>query len=138
MVADALESNNWVWEVRCTPTISITHLLEFVQLWELVQAAVLHNDRSDTTNWKLSTSGEYSSRSAYRARFLGTTAAPVLSNIWRTWAPPECKIFAWLILQNRAWSSNRLARRVLTVFSTHFNHQLSCKITASEEINVRI
>ena len=72
---------------------------------------VRHNDQPDNIKWKLSSSGEYSSKSACEAQFLGTIATPALSSIWKTWALPKCKFFAWLILQNRVWSSDRLARR---------------------------
>jgi len=82
-----------------------------VQLWGLVRQTVLQNGTHDTIKWKLSATGEYSTASAYKAQFLGTIAAPNLSCIWRTWAPPKCKFFAWLILQNRVWSADRLATR---------------------------
>jgi len=104
-------NSNWVRELRNTHAINTSHLLEFVQLWGLVRGAVRRNDRVDTITWKLSPSGEYLSKSAYKAQFVGSNAAPALSNIWRTWAPPKCKLFAWFILQNRVWSSDRLARR---------------------------
>ena len=98
-VADALHSNNWIREIRNTPALSLTHFAEFVQLWVLVQPTVLHNDRPDTIIWKLSATGEYSTASAYKAQFIGSTTTPNLARIWRTWAPPKCKFFAWLILQ---------------------------------------
>jgi hypothetical protein len=30
---------------------------------------------------------------------------------WDDWAPPKCKFFAWLILQDRVWTVDRLTRR---------------------------
>ena len=56
-------------------------------------------------------SGIYTAASAYEAQFLGSTREVHLNSIWRTWAPPKCKLFVWLILQERVWTSDRLARR---------------------------
>ena len=98
-VADALQNNNWIREIRNNPALSITHFIEFVQLWELVQPTMLQNGAHDTIKWKLSATGEYSTASSYKAHFIGSTTAPNLPSIWRTWAPLKCKFFAWLILQ---------------------------------------
>lgn len=48
---------------------------------------------------------------AYKAQLLGTTATNFNNLIRKPWAPRKCKIFAWLIIQNRVWTSNRLATR---------------------------
>jgi len=56
-------------------------------------------------------SGIYTAASAYEAQFLGSTREVHLNSIWRTWAPPKYKLFVWLILQERVWTSDRLARR---------------------------
>jgi hypothetical protein len=31
--------------------------------------------------------------------------------IWKCWAPSKCKFFAWLLLQNRIWTADRLQQR---------------------------
>ena len=33
--------------------------------------------------------------------------------VWRSWAPLKCKIFAWLAMQYRLWTSDRRARHGL-------------------------
>lgn len=71
----------------------------------------LQDNQQNTRTWKLTQNGQYSAKSAYKARFLGSTKGPRLGSIWRTRAPPKCKIFAWLILQDRIWTSVRLQHR---------------------------
>jgi hypothetical protein len=39
--------------------------------------------------------------------------------IWKSWAPSNCKFFMWLAINNRCWTSDRLARRGLP-------HQPAC------------
>jgi hypothetical protein len=31
------------------------------------------------------------------------TNSCMTSLVWKPWAPPKCKTFAWLIIQNRVW-----------------------------------
>lgn len=33
--------------------------------------------------------------------------------IWKTWAPPKCRFFLWLVAHNRCWTADRLAHRGL-------------------------
>jgi hypothetical protein len=33
--------------------------------------------------------------------------------IWKSWAPGKCKIFLWLAVKNRCWTTDRLARKGL-------------------------
>lgn len=55
--------------------------------------------------------GEYMTTSAYKAQLLGTTTTNFNYLIWKSWAPRKCKTFVWLIIQNRVWTSDRLATR---------------------------
>ena len=44
---------------------------------------------------------------------IGTTSSNMKKIVWKVWAPPKCKFFAWLIIQNRVWTADRLRRRGL-------------------------
>jgi hypothetical protein len=30
--------------------------------------------------------------------------------VWKIWAPPKCKIIAWLMIQNRVWTADQIER----------------------------
>ena len=49
--------------------------------------------------------------SAYRAQYQGLSPANFEMLIWRNWAPQKCKFFAWLAIQNRLWTADRLQAR---------------------------
>ena len=72
----------------------------------------LEEGTADTITWKLTNNGKYSAASAYLAQFEPPTTTSFMEpTVWKNWAPPKCKIFAWLILQNRVWTADRLTRR---------------------------
>jgi hypothetical protein len=50
--------------------------------------------------------------------------------IWKTWTPPKCAFFLWLVLHNRCWTADRLAKRNLP----HPNLCLLCE-QEQESIN---
>jgi len=43
--------------------------------------------------------------------FLGATLFAPWKRIWKTWAPPKCRFFMWLVAHNKCWTADRLARR---------------------------
>jgi hypothetical protein len=43
----------------------------------------------------------------------GITIFELWKRIWKTWAPNKCKMFMWLAVRNRCWTSDRRARRGL-------------------------
>lgn len=53
-------------------------------------------------------SGKYSASSAYNIQFAGQVPSTFLNLIWTAWAPPRCKVFLWLLLQNRLRTAARL------------------------------
>ncbi|KAM0886584.1 hypothetical protein ACQ4PT_029658 [Festuca glaucescens] len=65
----------------------------------------------DSITWMLTKSGVYSTSSAYKLHFEGQIRSVAPAIVWQQWAPAKCKIFLWLLLQNRLWCADRLLRR---------------------------
>jgi len=65
----------------------------------------------DEIAWKFSESGQFLTSSAYLAQFLGSISTNLNEIIWSAWAPPKCKFFSWLAVQDRIWTVDRLHAR---------------------------
>ena len=74
---------------------------------------VLQQDSPDQYIWRLSSSGQYTAKSAYDALFQGAISFAPYERIWKSWAPPKCQFFMWLVAHRRCWTADRLARRNL-------------------------
>ena len=65
----------------------------------------------DKITWLHTADGQYTARSAYRIQFLGMASSMTAKITWKTKAPPKCRFFTWLMLQNRIWTAARLMLR---------------------------
>jgi hypothetical protein len=110
-VAQALHEDEWIKKLSAEATISIEHLTQFVQLWSLIQNVHLVEEVEDDIRLKLTGNGQYSAASAYKLQFLGLIESPINKIVWKAWTPPKVKNHAWLALQNRLWTTDRLWRR---------------------------
>jgi hypothetical protein len=110
-VSKALENDFWVSQINIQDGLRVDHIAQFNRLWEKVSLVTLHDNSPDTIVWNLSSNGCYSSKSAYLMQFRGLIFSRLPALIWRPWAPPKCKSFAWLVFQNRVWTADRLQRR---------------------------
>ncbi|KAG2540080.1 hypothetical protein PVAP13_9NG531714 [Panicum virgatum] len=110
-VAAALERHTWIRDIRRAGGLTLGHVQELLKLWGMLRSTQLQQNQEDQIIWKLTASGKYTAASAYKAQFLGNVKAKRAQAIWKAWAPPKCKFFAWLINQNRVWTSDRLQRR---------------------------
>ena len=79
-----------------------------------------------TVSWAWETNGHYSVRSAYAAKFWERTVEPMPELTWKCQAPTTCKLFTWLALKDRCWTSDRLAR-------TGLLHQDACPLCDQED-----
>jgi hypothetical protein len=107
--SEALQNLNWTADFR--RALSVTTILEFMVLFQQVEEVTLQSGVPDTHIWRLSSTGQYSARSAYTALFQGDVFFEPVERIWKSWAPGKCKFFMWLVEHNKCWTADRLARR---------------------------
>lgn len=110
-VREALCENAWIGKINMSTVFTMEHLRQFLELWSSLREVQLTEGLDDAILWKHTTSGNYSASSAYKVQFLATTRSPMYKVIWKAWAPPRAKFFAWLAIQDRIWTNVRLARR---------------------------
>ncbi|KAK1610430.1 hypothetical protein QYE76_034103 [Lolium multiflorum] len=119
-VRDALEGHNWVADIS-VEAFTVDHMEQYVRLWDLLSAVQLSPGTEDSIVWTLTPKGCYTASSAYKAQFLPALPCSFGNIVWKPWAPPKCRFFAWLAVQNRLWTADRLAKR-------GWPHQPSCQL----------
>ena len=87
-VGHAMLGFSWVGKVCLDAGITTAHLAQFVELWILLHDFHL-SDIADSISWKLTESGEYTAKSAYKMQFLGTVSSSMYTSVWKPWAPPR-------------------------------------------------
>jgi hypothetical protein len=100
-----------VSQINLQNDFGMEDLQQFVNLWEFVSGVQLDHLRPDTIKWKFTKDGMYTASSTYKMQFEGLFSTTYNASIWKVWALPKCKIFAWLAMQDRIWTSDRLQRR---------------------------
>jgi hypothetical protein len=122
-VWDALSSRRWIWDITFTRIVPV--VVEYLRLWDYLQNFHM-SEQLDRFIWKWSSTGEFSSSSAYWAVFLGRTSLAGADRIWKVQAPGRCCFFGWLVLHGRCWTWNRLRQHGrVTQISVHSMHRRS-------------
>jgi hypothetical protein len=127
-VLEALINDKWVEDIR--DSISIEALVEYLSLWDMISEVELQVGVQDKHIWRLTKSGQYTARSAYEALFQGAVYFRPFERIWKSWAPPKCCFFMWLVAHNRCWTADQLERRGLP-------HPDKCPLCDQEEENIQ-
>nr|BAJ96746.1 predicted protein [Hordeum vulgare subsp. vulgare] len=109
-VAEGLLGNSWARDIL--GVLGVHEIGQYLQLWQLAQQVTLSTE-PDKLTWRWTTSGVYTSQSAYLATFQGSTTCFSWKLIWKNGAPPKVKFFHWLACQDRCWTAERLARHGL-------------------------
>jgi hypothetical protein len=71
--------------------LTVNHIEEYLGLWNELNNVHLREE-VDTIVWNLTSSGEYSTTSAYTAQFLRSTHTWMNKLVWKIWVHPIVKI----------------------------------------------
>jgi len=107
-VREELQDQSWtrgLWRMN-----TVQEMVEFVTLWDLVQQVTLR-DQADQLLWRWTANGAYSSKSAYLAQFNGTYSTFLGNYIWKAQAEGKHKFFAWLLVQSKILTADKLIKR---------------------------
>lgn len=66
----------------------------------------------------------------HRAFHNGAITFEPWRRLWKSWAPPKCKVFLWLAIRNRCWTADRLAKSGLP-------HPAMCPLCDQEDEDVQ-
>jgi hypothetical protein len=127
-VAEGLLNNSWISDVQ--GDMSLEGWIQCIQLWEEIDSVARDADVPDRITWKGSASGEYTAKETYGMLCQGSITWSMAKQVWRSHAPLKCKIFGWLALRRRLWTSDRRARHGLQ------KNPDSCATCLQEEDNV--
>jgi hypothetical protein len=106
-VANALHNNNWTCDITDALTISV--LLQYLDMWHRLQQVQLLLGTADSFSWRWEPSGVYSC-SSYRALCNGHTSILGARELWKVCVPSKCIFFMWLVVLGRCWTSKRCHR----------------------------
>jgi hypothetical protein len=90
---------------------NVDEMVEFMTLWGLFENFQL-NDQDDSIVWRWTTNnGSYTTRSAYLAQLNGTFNTFDALSTWCAHSEGKSKFFAWLLMQNKILTADKLAAR---------------------------
>ena len=127
-VHEGLASHTWTNDI--VGDMDTDGLAQFIQLWEVLMEVHPTAGIEDKPVWAWTAHGDYSAVSAYRMLCEGGIRFQLSSAIWKNEAPLACKIYVWLAVQYRLWTSDRRFRHGLQ------DRTSPCYLCDQEEDNV--
>jgi hypothetical protein len=106
---DALTNTSWVLDIQGAITVWV--LMDFHTLWDILNSVELQPDVDDSHIFRFASNGKFSTKVAYEGLFISSVLFELFEHIWKSWAPPKCRFFMWLVAHKRCWTADRLARR---------------------------
>lgn len=77
----------------------------------LLTQGVQLSDQPDKISWRWTADGSYTAASAYKIQFMGSTSSNLKELIWKTPVPAKQKLSAWMCIQDRCLTADKLAKR---------------------------
>jgi hypothetical protein len=110
-VADGMQENRWIEDMGHLPDGEGAS--QVLTLWMRISEVHRVAGVEDRFSWPWSKTGEYTAKSTYKMLCHGKVRIGTDVCVWKSKAPLKCKVFVWLALLNRAWTSDRRHRHGL-------------------------
>jgi hypothetical protein len=110
-IAGALPNNTWFTDIQ--GELSLEGWVECIMLSEEIERVEVDPSVPNVIAWKGSSTGVYSAKATYNMLCQGNITWQMAGPIWRCFAPLKCKIFGWLAIKYRLWTSDRRTRHGL-------------------------
>jgi hypothetical protein len=85
-------------------------MASFVELWDSVQERQ-STEEPEKIQWRWTADGNYTTKSAYNAQFLGSFSTFNGNSIWKAETEGKHKFFAWLLVQCKILTADKLTTR---------------------------
>ena len=96
--------------------------VQILQLWITLAGFQCRTGTEDHFSWPCSPSDQFSVKGTYDMLCHGRVRIATAACVWKSKASLKCKIFSWLALQHRVWTSDRRLRpRLQTATSNCFS-----------------
>uniref|UniRef100_A0A8R7TJR7 Reverse transcriptase zinc-binding domain-containing protein n=1 Tax=Triticum urartu TaxID=4572 RepID=A0A8R7TJR7_TRIUA len=115
-VEEGLLEGRWLLDIR--GEINFVGHMQLLHLNLAISTINRDPTSEDHFSWPADPSGSYMAKSTYHRLCQGAERAPYATCIWKSWAILKCKIFVWLAVQHRIWTSDRRARHGLQTASS--------------------
>jgi hypothetical protein len=92
-------------------TLTVENCIQCVKLWEQIHRVQRNVQEPDKFIWNGAASGQYSAKDTYAMLCQGSTTYSMFEPVWKSYATPTIKLFCWLALRYRLWTSDRRYRR---------------------------
>jgi hypothetical protein len=89
---------------------TVDEMDEFVDLWDRVEG-MQFTDRQEKLQWRWTTNGEYTVKSAYNIQFAGTFAKVDCQVFWKAPMEGKHKFFARLLVHNKILMTDKMLSR---------------------------
>lgn len=113
------------WRIDLRRSLGAEELVEWEQLLADLANVHLSTDR-DRMRWKLTKSGQFSTKSLYREMTFEGIRDIKMQELWKTPMPLNIKIFVWLMLKGRIQAAHQLKKM-------KWNGDPLCKLCGAEE-----
>jgi hypothetical protein len=104
-VSEGLLENAWVQDLA--GEISIEGCIQCIRLWEEIEKVNRNDAIPDKYVWKGAKLGVYSAKDTYDMLCQGRVIDSTFRQVWKAKAPLKGKMFCWLALRYRLWTSDR-------------------------------